>query len=74
MSMTLNITRGHFLVKNRENQYFDVCFPETCSSASKPLLLLYKLIIIQCKCQVSLGLKEVPMGSHDFENNKVPLF
>ena len=25
-------------------------------------------------CQVSLGLKEVQMGAHDFENNKVPLF
>ena len=24
--------------------------------------------------QVSLGLKEVQMGTHDFENNKVPLF
>ena len=25
-------------------------------------------------CHVSLGLKEVQMGAHDFENNKVPLF
>ena len=25
-------------------------------------------------CQVSLGLKEVQMGAHDFENNKVPVF
>ena len=25
-------------------------------------------------CQVSLGLKEVQMGAHDFEYNKVPLF
>ena len=25
-------------------------------------------------CQVSLGLKKVKMGAHDFENNKVPLF
>ena len=25
-------------------------------------------------CQVSLGLKEVQMEAHDFENNKVPLF
>ena len=25
-------------------------------------------------CQVSVGLKEVQMGAHDFENNKVPLF
>ena len=25
-------------------------------------------------CKVSLGLNEVQMGAHDFENNKVPLF
>ena len=25
-------------------------------------------------CQVSLGLKEVQMGAHDFEYNKVPRF
>ena len=25
-------------------------------------------------CQVSLGLKEVQMGAHDFKHNKVPLF
>ena len=25
-------------------------------------------------CQVSLGLKEVQMGAHDFKLNKVPLF
>ena len=25
-------------------------------------------------CQVSLGLKEVQMGAHDFKYNKVPLF
>ena len=25
-------------------------------------------------CQVLSGLKEVQMGAHDFENNKVPLF
>ena len=72
--MTLNITRCHFLVENRENQCFGVCWPETSSCASKPLLLLCKLVIIQCMCQVSLGLKEVQRGSHDFENNKVPLF
>ena len=28
----------------------------------------------QCLCQVSLGLKEVQMGAHDFKLNKVPLF
>ena len=25
-------------------------------------------------CQVSLGLKEVQVGNHDFKYNKVPLF
>ena len=60
--------------KIRENQYFDVCCPETSSCASKPLLLRCKLVIPQYMCQVSLGLKEVQMGAHDFENNKVPLF
>ena len=64
--MTLNITRGIFLVKkNREYQYFDVCCPETSSCASKPLLLQCNLVIPQCMCQVSLRLKEVQMGTHD---------
>ena len=40
----------------------------------KPLLLRCKLVIPQCMCQVSLGLKEVQMGAHDFKYNKVPLF
>ena len=60
--------------KNREYQYFDVCCPETSSCASKPLLLRYKLVKPQCMCQVSLGLKEVQIGAHDFKYNKVPLF
>ena len=72
--MTFNITGCLFLVVNRENQYFDVCCPETSSCASKPLLLRCKLVIPQCMCQVSLGLKEVQMEAHDFENNKVPRF
>ena len=54
--------------------YFDVCCPETSSCASKPLLLRCNLVIPQYVCQVSKGLKEVQMGAHDFENNKVPLF
>ena len=48
--------------------------PGTSSCASKPLLLRCNLVIPQCICQVSLGLKEVQMGAHDFENNKVPQF
>ena len=72
--MTLNITRCLFLLKKKKYQYFDVCCPETSSCASKPLLLRCNLVIPQCICQVSLGLKEVQMGAHDFENNKVPQF
>ena len=60
--------------KTREYQYFDVCCPETSSCASKPLLLRCDLVIPQYMCQVSLGLKEVQMGAHDFQNNKVPMF
>ena len=63
-----------FAKKTREYQYFDVCCPETSSCTSKPLLLRCDLLIPQCMCQVSLGLKEVQMGTHDFKYNKVPLF
>ena len=44
------------------------------SCASKPLLLRCNLVIPQCMCQVSLRLKEVQMGTHDFKYNKVALF
>ena len=47
---------------------------ETGSCASKPLLLRCNLVIPQCMCQVSLRLKEVQMGAHDFKYNKVALF
>ena len=63
-----------FLLETREYQYSDVCCPETCSCASKPLLLRCNLVIPQCKCQVSLRLKEVQMGTNDFIYNNVPLF
>ena len=72
--MTLNITRCLFLSKNRDYQYFDVCCPESSSCASKPLLLRCNIVIPQCMCQVSLSLKEVQMGTHDFKYNKEPLF
>ena len=72
--MTLNITIYLFLLENDLIQYFDVCCPETSSCASKPLLLQCNLVIPQCMCQVSLRLKEVQMGTHDFKYNKVPLF
>ena len=57
-----------------EYQYFDVCCHDTSSCASKPLLLRCNLVIPQCMCQVSLRLKEVQLGTHDFKYNKVPLF
>ena len=60
--------------KTMEYQYFDVCCPETSSCASKPLLLRCNLVIPQCMFQVSLRLKEVQMGTHDFKFNKVPIF
>ena len=72
--MTLNITRCLFFSKYREYQYFDVCFPETSSCASKPLLLRCNIVIPQCMCQVSLRLKEVQMGAHEIKYNKVPNF
>ena len=71
----INITRWLcFCSKTMKYQYFDVCCPETSSCASKPLLLRCNLVIPQCMCRVSLRLKEVQMGTHDFKCNKVPLF
>ena len=63
-----------FVLETREYQYFDVCCPETSPCASKPLLLRCNLVIPKCMCQVSLRLKDVQMGTHDFKYNKVPLF
>ena len=64
-----------FARKNpRDYQYFDICCPETSSCASKPLLLRCNLVIPQCMCLVSLRLKEVQMGTHDFKYNKVHFF
>ena len=75
MPMTSNLTRCLFFSKkNSEYQCFVLCCPETSSCASKPLLLRCKLVIPQCLCQVSLGLKEVQTGAHNFKLNKVPLF
>ena len=73
--MTFNITKCLFFCsKTMEYQYFDVCCHDTCSCASKPLLLRCNLVIPQCMCQVSLRLKEVQMGTHDFKYNNVPIF
>ena len=61
-----------FFSKISEYQCFTVCCPETSSCASKPLLLRCHLVKPHCLCQVSLGLKEVQMGAHDFKLKKVP--
>ena len=63
-----------FAKKTWEYQYLDVCCPGTGSCASEPLLLRCNLVIPQCMCQVSLRLKEVQMGTHDFKYNKVAIF
>ena len=63
-----------FCLKTMEYQYFDVCCSEYSSCASKPLLPRCNLVIPQCMSQVSLRLKEVKMGTHDFKYNKVPIF
>ena len=47
--------------------------PKLSSCASKSILLRCNLVIPKCMCQVSLGLKEVQMGAHDFKYNKVAL-
>ena len=72
MPMTSNLTRCLFCSKISEYQCFAVCCPETSSCASKPLLPRCKLVIPQCLCQVSLGLKEVQMGADDFKLYNVP--
>ena len=61
-----------FSSKISEYQCFAVCCPETSSCVSKPLLLQCKLVRPQCLCQVSLALKEVQIGAHDFKLYNVP--
>ena len=63
-----------FCSKISEYQCFAVCCPKTSSCARKPTKLLCKLVIRLCLFQVSLGLKEVQIGAHDFKLNMVPLF
>ena len=57
--------------KTCEYQCFEVCFPKSSCCASMPLLMQCKQLI--SLCQVSVRLKEVQMGAHDFKHNKVPL-
>ena len=63
-----------FCSKISEYHCFAVCCPKTSSCASKPSKLLCKLVIRQFLFQVSLGLKEVQMGAHDFKLNMLLLF
>ena len=72
--MTSNFTMCLFGSKTGEFQCFEVCCPETSSCASKLLYVRCKAVKLQGLCQVSLGLKEVQMGAHDFKLIKVPLF
>ena len=67
-SMTLNLTRVPLFAQNLLiSMFLRPAGPKNSSCASKLLLLRYKLVILQCLCQVSLGLKEVQMGAHDFK-------
>ena len=70
----LNITRCLFLLEKQGISILRCLLPRDSSCASKPLLLRCYLVIPQCMCLVSLRLKEVQMGTHDFKYNKVPLF
>ena len=74
MPMTSNFTMSLFCSKTGEFQCFELCCPETSSCASKLLYVRYKGVKPQGLCRVSLGLKEVQMGAHDFKLIKVPLF
>ena len=56
-----------------EYRCFAVCCRGTSSCASKPLQVRCKVVKPKCLCQVSLGLKEVQMGAHDFKLIKMPL-
>ena len=62
-----------FCSKTGEFQCFEVCCPETNSCASKLLYVRCNAVKPLGLCQVSLGLKEVQMGVHDFKLKKVPV-
>ena len=64
----------YFTLKTGEFQCFEVCYPETSSCASNLLYVRCKAVKPLGLCQVSLGLKVVQMGAHDFKLIKVTLF
>ena len=73
--MTLNITRCHFFARKTGNINTSMfAAPKLALVPASRYLLLCNLVIPQCMCQVSLRLKEVQMGVHDFKYNNVPLF
>ena len=63
-----------FLLENHGISILRCLLSHTSYCASKPLLLRCNLVKTQCMCRVSLRLKEVQMGAHDFKYNKLPLF
>ena len=63
-----------FLLEKQGILILRCLLPQNSYCASKPLLLRCNLVIPQCMCEVSLRLKEVQMGTHDFKYNNVPLF
>ena len=62
------------LLENQCIPMFRCLLPKTSSCASKPSKLLCKLVIRQFLFHVSLGLKEVQVGAHDFKLNMVLRF
>ena len=63
-----------FLLEKQGISILRCLLPETSSCASKPLLPRCNMAIPQCMCQVSLRLKEVQMGTHDFQYITMCLF
>ena len=51
-----------------------LCVKYSAMSFHHPLYLRCEVVKPQCMCQVSLRLKEVQNGAHDFKLKKVPRF
>ena len=71
--MTSNITRYLCLLENQGISIFRYLLPRNYLLCQQAVITAMMLAKPQCMCQVSLGLKEVQMGGHDFKYNKVPL-
>ena len=57
---------------SRKSVNINVSLSAVPKLALVPASRYYCNVIPQCLCQVSLRLKEVQMGAHDFKLNKVP--